>query len=223
MTQLKNNNTKQFNKNVNNGEKIFKYHTTPNQTHESYNLYKNKTKKPDTKKNLINNKNNNINRKSKNHKTLSNNIDIITQYTKKLEQKGIETTTKDKDYKELKQIYDFLKSNINKLTTAKDNYIRKTKKTSFLNKFKSSTSTQLDAKQSYYRLLLENNFITEIIKINDDNIIKDCINTFIKFLEKENNNYSFTDFTKKINSIRTSIKNRLEYLNHTQVNPSGLY
>ena len=171
-------------------------------------------------------KNNNIDKKTKNNKTISNNIEIIKQYAKKLEQIGKLNKNKNVDtdvyYNKLKQIYDFIQKNINKFTLFKDNYFRNTKKTSFLNKFKSNTSTQKESKQAYYRVLLENNFIAEIIQnISNDTLQTQSLLEFIDFLKTKKYEYTYKEFSEKINSIKTKINSIKTKINSIKTKTSN--
>ena len=176
------------------------------------------------KKTLINNNNvNNIINKKIQNKTIANNISIIDTEINKfnLILKSSENRYKITKFISNKSNIDqipiittYLKKHIQNINAARGNFINKTTKKSFLNRFKKNTLDQTITKQSYYRLLLENNFICRILtKITNNDIKIDTLLSFIKFLNEAKNNYTIEQFNNKIKIIGRSAIDRLKRIN----------
>ena len=185
MTQLKQNNRNHFNKNVNTD-------ITP-------------IKQFKIKKNNINtiiSKNSQTNKKiNSNRSTIENEIEKLNNSITQLS-----PNNKIKTHKLIEK----LATHIQKLNIAKKDFNNKTiknKSKSFFNKLKKNTDEDTNIKQSYYRLLLEHKFISNTIKkIKTESIKKDSLIDFFNFLEASKNNYSFKEFTDKIENIFNKAK-----------------
>lgn len=170
------------------------------------------------KQNFINNNNINkiINKKTRND-TMVENLSVIGNEIDNLKAEvdfnlpSRNTTEIIEKERALNKIYNYLQNHIQKLTTARAKLLYDKNNTNNKN-----TTLKDINKQSYYRLLLENNFITSIIKNIDDldEKIKLFLDFFI-FLEKTENNYTieeFNTYTKKI-GIRNKPKSIIKTLN----------
>ena len=104
---------------------------------------------------------------------------------------------------EITYVINYLKKHIQKLLYNRGKVLNTTTKKSLFNKLlrkKQNTEEQTIIKKSYYRILLETNFIVNVIKnIKEQNIKINKLYMFLKFLkkkERENKKYTIEEFNE---------------------------